>query len=458
MKILALWNNFRRTKTFGKDLLLTMCANLTIAALGVASGTILARMLGPAGRGELAAIQNLYWLIAIVGMLGMPEATLYFTARSPEKIGTILISSLVLVCLAAPLFFVVAFASVPILLAAQSQSTIEVARWVLMAGPLYAFSVIPLFALRGRNDLPLWNALRVLPTFCWLLLLVIVWRTFTPTSRNLSIGYLVIIGLTLVPTAFLIQRHVAGPFKPSLALWKDMLKYGIPLAGATIPLTLNLRLDQMLMGALLPSAYLGYYVVAVAWSGAVTPLLTAIANVLCPKIAAAETREKGTSVFARGLRLSIIVAGLLVFTLSLATPFAIPLLFGVAFAPSVPAGVLLVFATAISGVNIVIEEGLRGLGLPRSVLWGELSGLLVTAITLALLLRPAGIMGAAIASFVGYLSTGCILLAQVRANTQARISDLVVPTKADVRLIISSIRGLSSLLRPLPLASVSPAK
>ena len=58
-----------------------------IALISLITGPLCARMLGPAGRGELAALQNLYWFVAVVSMLGIPEATLYFTARRKEESG-----------------------------------------------------------------------------------------------------------------------------------------------------------------------------------------------------------------------------------------------------------------------------------------------------------------------------------------------------------------------------------
>src|SRR5207248_8504462 len=103
-----------------------------------------------------AAIQNLYWLVAILAMLGMPEATLYFTARQTDRSGRILTSALILVLIVSPLFVLITYRFVPILLAAQSPQTIRTARWCLLGIPLYSLSVIPLFALRGKNDLVRW--------------------------------------------------------------------------------------------------------------------------------------------------------------------------------------------------------------------------------------------------------------------------------------------------------------
>lgn len=51
----------------------------------------------------------------------------------------------------------------------------------------------------------------------------------------------------------------------------ELLRYGAPSVLSGVPAQLDLRLDQILMAALLPAKQLGLYTVGVAWSGAGTP-------------------------------------------------------------------------------------------------------------------------------------------------------------------------------------------
>src|SRR5260370_42668881 len=68
------WRRFHRVSPSGSHIAVSAATNVGIAALGLLSGPLAARLLGPAGRGEVAAIQNLFWLTAILAMLGLPEA------------------------------------------------------------------------------------------------------------------------------------------------------------------------------------------------------------------------------------------------------------------------------------------------------------------------------------------------------------------------------------------------
>ena len=124
------------------------------------------------------------------------------------------------------------------------------------------------------------------------------------------------------------------------------------------------------------------------------------------------------------------------------TPWMIPTLFGAAFADAIPAAFVLVVAAAIASVNMVIEEGLRGLGRPVMVLWAELAGLAVTAVALLFLLRPFGIMGAALASVVGYTAVLITLVVASRALTQLAPLDMLRPGRAELEQVWRASRRL----------------
>jgi O-antigen/teichoic acid export membrane protein len=85
---------------------------------------------------------------------------------------------------------------------------------------------------------------------------------------------------------------------------------------------------------------------------------------------------------------------------------------------------VLLIAGAVLATNSVLEEGLKGLGLPKAVMWAEAAGLVVTIVSLLLMLKPMGIMGAALASLFGYSTVGIALIAGLRARTGYSVGSL----------------------------------
>jgi O-antigen/teichoic acid export membrane protein len=238
-----------------------------------------------------------------------------------------------------------------------------------------------------------------------------------------------------MPTLLIARRRVAGSLRPDPHDWRPMLGYGVPSMLSGVPQLLNLRLDQLLMAALLPAQMLGLYVVAVTWSSAVAQLPNALGAVLFPRTAAQSDARQRAQVFAQGTRLAVLSAVTAGAAVALITPVAMPLLFGAKFAAAVPAGLVLAAAAAVSATNSVLEEGLHGLGRPAVALWAELIGLVATAASLLLLLMPFGIMGAALASLLGYSAVTATLALCIRRLTGCSLSTLFWPSQRDLRRI-----------------------
>jgi len=71
-----------------------IATNAFMGFIGLFTSTLAVRLLGTTGRGELAAIQNLPHLLAVVGGVGMGDAALYYAARSQNDIAPIVRRSL----------------------------------------------------------------------------------------------------------------------------------------------------------------------------------------------------------------------------------------------------------------------------------------------------------------------------------------------------------------------------
>ena len=408
LRISSIWRSVRRASPFGANAALTAGTNILIGLLGIASGSLAARLLGPAGRGELAAIQTWPSIVGTVAMLGLPEAIVYYAAGQPQESGVYLSSGIILALLFSAPCSVVAYGLMPWLLHAQAPAVIWAARWYLLVILPFAGGIIA-EPLRSRDDFLTWNVLRLCPAVLWVSILILGWTLGRATPVFLAAANLALMFPLCIGFAWVAFRRVPGPFTPDLGRWPIMLRYGLPCVLTTLPQLLNLRLDQMLMAAFLPSRQLGLYTVAVAWSGAAIPLHNALGSVLLPSIASAKMEDR-LQRFVSGVRMASALAMVLSIALIALTPQAIIFLFGKNFAASIPVAVVLVPGGCLLGLNLVLQEGLRGLGHPQAALQAETAGLMVTATSLAAMLGPLGIMGAAISSILGYSTVTAVLL------------------------------------------------
>ncbi len=430
-----------RPASFRTNVALTTLTNVAIAGSGVVTGLIAARILGPVGRGELAAIFGWPLLIAGLATLGLPDAIVYFCARERARAGAYFTTALAIAVAVSAVFAVVGWVLMPVVLAAQDDGVVTAARWFLVSVPLAATLGMADRPLRGIGDFRSWNIMRSAPTVAWLAILLVALARGGASPAALALAFLLARVALVGPMLRYVRNRVPGRWVVERPLARPLLRYGLPSFVTVLPTILNQRLDQIIMAGFLPARTLGLYAVAVAWSGMLAPALLAFANVIFPRIASDDqTDEERAAVFARGMRVGVILAVVLGLGAAAITPVVLPALFGADFEAAVVPALVLVAAAVVAGVNQVGEEGLRGLGRPGLVLRSEACGLVVTAISLAVLVGRFELMGAAVASLAGYSTIGVFVVLGGRRATGLPVRALLLADRDDLTAIRANLR------------------
>jgi O-antigen/teichoic acid export membrane protein len=429
-----------------QNVAVTLGANIALAVLNAGTGILAARLLGPEGRGQLAAVQLWAIFLGTVSALGVPEAVVYFVARRKEDAGTYVASASVLNLGTSIVFTIAAWFVVPLLLHAQTDATKDLARVFVLVIPVFVLAGVPYGALRGQSQFRRWNFVRLLPAVMWLGIIGLSKVTGHVDVAFLAVGFMVMETIMLAVTFIVAKPVVRPPYRVNVRIWRPMLRYGLPGVLSTVPQLLNLRLDQLLLAAFVTNERLGLYVVGVAWAGMTLPILSALGSVVFPRLAGEKDDAARTRVLLQSIRLAALLALVVVAVVLVLTPLGLPLLFSAAFADAVPTAAVLVVAGGILAVNGVLEEAMRGLGRPAEVLWAELGGLAITGIALAALLRPLDILGAALASLLGYLATAAVLIVRLRAAEGLHVLRDLRPRGEDVRTLAGGLVGMARRL------------
>ena len=377
----------------------TAVANGALSLVGLLTGMLSARLLGAEGRGQLAAAQAWPLFLATLGSFGLTESIAYFVARFPSRARSALATGLLL---AVPFTLAAVLAGMwllPLMLRGQSMEVQQVATQCLVLVPLLTLSAAPSQALRGVGRYRAWNVLRLVTPLIWLATLVAVRGTDYATVPTLALAFIGATGVAALVTHFYAWRTLPGAAAPGRSLVRPMLAYSAPTMAATIPQWLNLRLDQLIVIALLDARAVGLYVVGVAWSAAARPLAEVVAHNVVPALAGGkDTWHRARLVYRVGAFAAMGTSLLLL----VATPTLLPLIFGVEFRAATSVALIMVLAGAVEATNGVGAECLRGLGRPRAVMLAECVGLAVSVVALPVLVLVGGIIGAACASLLSY--------------------------------------------------------
>lgn len=430
---------------FGTHVAMTMTANILHGLLGVVTGALVARLLLPEGRGELAAIQSWSAFIATIASLGLPEAVVYFSGREAERARRYWVSAIALALVIGVPFMIVGYWLMPWLLWAQSTEVVSTAcLYLLGLIPLFALHWMPSAAVRGRSDFVVWNVLQFLPTIGWLFILLLAASMGYRTPSFVALGYLAMLAILFLPVVWIVSRRVPGLLSVDMRCWGSMLRYALPLGVATVPQQLLAygRLAQMMMAAIVDPRSLGLFAVAVAWGNVTGPLSHAVGVVLFPDVASRSTSDEKGKVLARGVRFSVLLTVSLSSVLLILTPHGVPALFGEDFSPAVPAAMVMVAAGGIMGIKMILDQGLRGWGKSGTVLVAELIGLVVMGALLPQCLSSFSIMGASIATLIGYASTTLYLILQTHRETRIPIGRLLYPNTSEVLALRARFHAL----------------
>jgi O-antigen/teichoic acid export membrane protein len=197
--------------------------------------------------------------------------------------------------------------------------------------------------------------------------------------------------------------------RASVELAKKVLAYGFRGGVGTVVLLLNARLDFLIVGAIVGPAQLGIYAVASRFAELLRLPPLAVNYVLYPELAAADPHTATTRARSLISRVGIATAALAI-PLALIATFAIPFFYGAEFRPAVAPTYVLLLGLSLGGVGGVITAWLFARAHPGLSSLAQTAGLVVT-VTLDLALIPVfGIMGAAVASCLAYLTASIFLI------------------------------------------------
>jgi len=395
----------------------TLVVNCGINALTLANSILLSHWLGPAGRGELAAAMLWPMLLAYLSSLGLISSISYFAASQGPKLQPIFTNAMAMAIVQSMVAVIVGYVALPYLLHSQSANVAFAARLYLLVIPITLSAQYGTSILQGRMHMSAFNWLRTIIPFGYLAGTVTMVVAGKLSLLNIVILHLgLAIAMWVGTMAMLLTLGLRPSFRPDTELGRDMLRYGAKIQVGNISGLANQSLDQVLMAALLPPAYLGLYVVAVSSAGLSQVFPQAVQMVSTPSITQRESKSARAAalqgVFRRYWLLSFLVA----LAISAVLPLAIPIVFGISFKGAIWPAEVLLLGMFLFGAREVLAGGAQALGDPWLGSKAQLSALPVTIALLYLLLPTMGIMGAAIATTTACASQLMIVVAGLRSS------------------------------------------
>ncbi len=421
--------------------------NALLLPLGIATSVLIARTVGPAGKGTLDLIIASAALLTMLLSLSLPPGITYVVAQGKVNLNILASHVALLGLLQASLAL-----GVLSLLRAAGYSDFMLPNWGwwIVAG-VALFVLVDMSnrywgsILSGRQQIAVVNNAELIGRLTQFFVLFILAGALYLSGRRLSVWVLFVVSLGIsILINLLLLFSLAFKFQLSsdTSGLKAALAFALPCYAANTAQFLNYRLDVFIVGFLAGASSVGRYTLAVSLGQLLWLMSTSVASVLLPKIAASSDTAESIKQTARINRLSLWATVLGGAALAVLGSVAIPLLYGEAFRPTVAALLWILPGIVVFSNANVLAAYIAGIGKPRLNLYASGLGLLVT-ITLDLILIPKlGIVGASMASTASYSLSAILLVAFFVKQTGASLREILLPTHEDLKFLFSLARPL----------------
>ncbi len=413
-----------------------------VSAAGFLVGTlVLARSLGPSGRGVIA----FFTVSALIGSrlvgMGVTDATAVLAARWPERRATVL-GTTVGVTLVQGVVGGGLVAGALALMHGFISREITTTVLLALAGGIAANTLTGTAAgyLRGCGRLTSLAVITASLGWTYAVGYIALWLVsgLTVLSAALAwVGFSLVISIAALATAV----RVGGIAAVDLPIAREALSFGRRAWVGSFAELMNARADQVIMGYITTTTVLGYYAIAVNVAEVLLYLPYATSTALLPSVLRARRDLVAAQTLVVFRRLLLLTSASSLAALAIGAPL-IPVLYGAAFDHSVVPFVLLVPGAIGFAALTVFETALLAIGSP-----GRASASMAVALVVGVVLDFALVPrfaadGAAAAATAAFFASGLAAIVLFHRRNPFPWRE-AVPGGSDVRAMFDLARSAS---------------
>lgn len=429
---------------FTKNTAITFSIGIANLVLSIVTSIVLARTLGPDGRGIYALAVLLPSLIETFGSLGIGPATVYYVARNEFPYRQILGNNIFL-CLVVSALGVLA-GTILVLFFRQKMFPGVAPEYLFMALVLVPFQIFFLYInyiLLGLQKIWEFNYINISKS-----ILFFGFVTFALLGLRFGVTGVLLAGILSWFVVDILLLHLTNnvtkgiDFKPNISYIKRVTTYGIQAHLANILGFLNYRLDLLLLNYFLGPAVVGLYAVGVGLVESLWMISSAVSTVLFPRVAA-EINENRRNAFTPPVARIVLwttTLGALVFLLL--SRWIVLVLYSEKFLPAVSALQALLLGIVALSAGRVLANDIAGRGFQHLNIYSGTAAVFTNLILNILWIPSYGIVGAAWASTVSYIVSFLCFIYFYCHLSGNRWTVVVLPQEGDFAIYWKTARDL----------------
>jgi O-antigen/teichoic acid export membrane protein len=407
-----------------------------IAGLGVS--IVIARTLGPEGRGQYTLVMTIVILASTLGSFGLTASGTYFVARDLSRVRAIgflsLIAGVAGTILSALLMFLLRLWAPATMQGLDSQLL-----WVtLLFIPVYLWGTTFASAYLGRGDILNFNMFEASKRVLFVALAIpLLWLFSWSLTTYL---WFVLISSTIVTVVLMIKYFATAPAGPLIdrSLTTPVWRYGAKSYLACLFTIAAMRVGVLFVNQFQGTAQAGLYSTAQQ----IMELLIIVPSVLGTVLFGRISDGRSDHLTGKVMRAMILAYLPLVLILFVFAGPIIRVLFGPDFLSATTATRIMLPGSFLLGLEVILVNDLGGRGYPWRAVLIWIPVFVLSVIAYAVLTPRMGLNGAALVTTVSYAVVFVYIAALYRRFAHESYRNTYLPTRNDLselRLAVTTV-------------------
>ena len=419
---------------FLKKSIITFATSIGLMIIGMASGIIIARMLGPELKGQSALLASITEFLFMGGSLGMGSSFSFFIAKkqypSRHILSCALFCSLILGFLAIGVFYL----TMPL----HNNVWEGIPKWLIFCAALLA--VLSLYAnylvriVVGYGRITGMNLARIAHSLANVSSVVFFVVVMGLTLDGVMISFWLSLFAQLAVLLYVLRADLSLTTFWSTGLMRNSLAYGLKSHSLLLINFLNYRIDMLLLRYFTDATTVGYYSLAVGMAEMMWMVPNSAVAPLFSGVAASDIKDKSL-ITLRTVRWSLILLIFLALLGILFGRYLIQFLYGINYLPSYMPFLWLLPGICLFPIYKLLSIDLAARGRPGLGTISSAVALVVNIIANIILIPRMGGAGASLATSLSYICMSIITIFFFVNVTKNRIKDIFIIDSEEIDYI-----------------------
>jgi O-antigen/teichoic acid export membrane protein len=437
---------------FVRDVLRVLGGNVAMTVMGVVTGIITARWLGPTNRGLFALVTSLQLMLSNFVKLGIPQASVYYMRRKKVSASDVASNSMWFALTLGSVLAVVCWVWRTWLLQnilKQAPESLVLPTLILVPSVVLQFYFLGI--AQAQERFREYNLRQIVPNLLsligmFVLLVVMHLNLLAVVWAQTAIGLFVTLWMTIR-----VHREAPIRLRVNVQLLREMLTFGSKSYVQQLAAQMHLRIDQFILVYLKSPADVGFYVVGVNIVSLLLRIPDAAGTVMFPRLAATD-RQTAQITTTRVCRHTLFLTGLGVVAMAAVAPIGIPLLYGHKFDEAIRPMLTLLPGALVMAIYQILTRSFTS-DAKQAINIFAASTALVLNVGLNFVLIPRyGASGAALANCLSYGTAATILLVAFLRESGLGLRRTLLVNRSDLddlfraaRRLVDRMPGLAAL-------------